>query len=51
MGISSLLGNWVIIEKAGDSGRQEEDGGVCGPSLGPGLEESGIRGVSQRPLS
>lgn len=49
MGISSLMGNWVIIDKAGDSGRQEEDGGG-GPSLGPGLEESGIKGVSQRPL-
>lgn len=31
MGISSLLGNWVIIEKAGDSGRQEEDGGGVWP--------------------
>lgn len=49
MGISSLMGNWVMIEKAGTLvGRRKMGGG--GPSLGPGLEESGIRGVSQRPL-
>lgn len=50
MGTPPPSGNRVIIEKAGDSGRQEEDVGVALAQVQPGLEESGIRGVSQRPL-